>query len=260
MYNNDLKRVRYENSPLIEVIFQLRFPTILSINSSLPADFQEQIRVEFPFFYEQLEQQNEFLINSQIDSAQIRKIGENKNYNFISYDQKSKVNLTPSCISISTRNYIQWEVFKRQIEFIIPLFESIYKPSFYTRIGLRYVDAITRSGLNLSEKKWTELIQPHILGMITQEYEDGIKSYVSEIEYETQISDVFSKSHFELVHVNNNPELSFLIDCDYFTQNITHLSEMNKVADQLHTASSHFIQTAITDELSKAMKPVEIKL
>ena len=43
------KRVKYNRCPLVEVIFQLRFPTILSINSKQPADFQEKIRKEYPF-------------------------------------------------------------------------------------------------------------------------------------------------------------------------------------------------------------------
>lgn len=255
---NEYKRVRYKNSPLIEVIFQLRFPTILSINSSLPTNFQEQIRQKFPYFEEQLEQQGEFLINPQINSAQMRKIGENKNYNFVSTDGTYKINLTPSFISISTCCYTQWEDFKKQVDFIVPIFVNIYKPSFYTRIGLRYVDGITRSALNLSGKKWTELIQPHILGMVIPEYEDGVKSYVSEIEYETQIPDVLSKSHFEFVHINNNPELSLLIDCDYFCLKIIQLEKMIAVAEKLHTASSHFIQSAIKEDLSLAMKPMEI--
>lgn len=41
-------RYQYAKSPLVEVICQLRFPTILSIGSQEPAAFQEAIRREFP--------------------------------------------------------------------------------------------------------------------------------------------------------------------------------------------------------------------
>ena len=51
----ETKRVRYEKSPLVEVIFQLRFPTILSINAVQPVEFQELIRKEFPFYEEGVE-------------------------------------------------------------------------------------------------------------------------------------------------------------------------------------------------------------
>ncbi len=258
MSGNKLMRVRYEKSPLVEVIFQLRFPTILSINSNQPVDFQERIRARFPYFEEQIEEQNDLLINPKIKATTLRKTGENKNYAFISEDNHTKINLTPSFIAISTLSYIQWEDFKKNIEFAIPVFEEIYKPAFYTRVGLRYMDVITRSRLNLEEKAWTELMKPHVLGMITAEHEAGVKSYLSETEYETKESGVISKAHFEFVHVNDMPELSLLIDCDYYYLGIVRADAMRDMSEKLHNASSQFIQTAITTELHEAMQPTEI--
>lgn len=218
---NEFKRVRYLKSPLVEVIFQLRFPTILSINSNQPLEFQEKIREMYPFFEDQLEEFGDVLVNPQLRSAAMRKTGENKNYAFISADTKTKINLTPSFIAISTRAYTRWEDFKKHIDFVIPIFQKEYHPSFYTRVGLRYVDAITRSSFGLQDNNWTELIKPHVLGMVTEEHESGVKSYISEIEYETKIDKVLSKAHIELVHVNDQPELSLLIDCDYYSIEIT---------------------------------------
>ena len=40
MLFSDRSRSRYPNAPVHEVICQLRFPTILTINSVEPADFQ----------------------------------------------------------------------------------------------------------------------------------------------------------------------------------------------------------------------------
>lgn len=84
----------------MEVIFQLRFPTILSINSNQPVGFQEKIRERYPFFEDQLEESGDVLVNPQLKSAAMRKTGENKNYAFISADNLTKINLTPSFIAI----------------------------------------------------------------------------------------------------------------------------------------------------------------
>ena len=43
-------RVIYDKAPLSRVICQLRFPSVLKIESSIPADFQERIRGRFPVF------------------------------------------------------------------------------------------------------------------------------------------------------------------------------------------------------------------
>lgn len=258
LMSEKLSRVRYGKCPLVEVVFQLRFPTILSINANPPIEFQDKIRRKYPYFENQLEEFGDVLLSPQQRTASMRKLGENKNYAFISEDYLSKVNLTPSFIALSTMAYTQWEEFKENISYIIPIFELIYQPSFYSRIGLRYKDVITRSEIGLSDCSWTELIKPHVLGMVTQEHEEGIKAFSSEIEYETKEANVLSRSHIEFVHVNDQPEMSLLIDCDYFTLGITKLAEMDNKSDKLHNASSLFIQTAITRKLHYALEPVEI--
>ena len=49
MFSNET-RCRYRRNPLAEVICQLRFPEILSIEANAPVEFQEAIRQEFPRF------------------------------------------------------------------------------------------------------------------------------------------------------------------------------------------------------------------
>ena len=254
------KRVRYENGSLKEVIIQLRFPTILSVNVKQPVELQERIKDLYPFFQEQNESQNNVVVNPAVQEVSFKKISESKNYAFVSSDAKSKFNLTPSFIAFSSVNYIQWELFKENVEFLLDAFEELYQPPFYNRIGLHYINAFTREELGIKEKKWTELLQPHILGMISPENEDGVKSYVSEIVYSTRIEDVLSRNHVELVHINNQKEVSLLLDCDYFIQGKTIGKEgVPECMEKLHDASHHFIDNAITDELYTIMKPIAIE-
>ena len=49
-------RCQYARSPLVEVICQLRFPSILSIGAKGPAEFQEAVRREFPRYAARQEQ------------------------------------------------------------------------------------------------------------------------------------------------------------------------------------------------------------
>ena len=54
MFSMD-ERVRYLKPQLMEVICQLRFPTILSIGAKDPVDFQEKIRAKFPRYIRKTE-------------------------------------------------------------------------------------------------------------------------------------------------------------------------------------------------------------
>ena len=125
------------------------------------------------------------------------KSSQNKNYSFVSVDKTYKVNLTSTFIAISTRKYTQWEEFSEKVRQVVKAFQETYEVPFYTRVGLRYIDVIQRSVLGLSNEKWSDLVKPHVLGVVTQ-FEDGMNSYVSQAEFKDPTDDICTKTHFEL--------------------------------------------------------------
>ena len=252
-------RVKYNKSPLAEVIYQLRFPTILSINANEPAELQEAIREEYPYYDELIEEQNQIQINANENAAQIKQVKGLKNYVFLSQDRAFKINLTASFIAFSTVAYTQWEVFRDRIKKLVEVFERIYHPAFYIRVGLRYVDIISKSQWHLEDRSWNELIKPHILGVVTPEREEGTTSYLVETEHHNALDEYTQKSHIEFVHVNDAKEVSLLIDCDYFTNEMTQLGDLWIKSEKLHDNSSNYIDNAITELLKESMDPVEIQ-
>lgn len=146
------KRVIYKKNPLIEVILQVKFPTILSINAKEPAEFQDAIREEYPDY--QLAIENEQEINIAIGGdnllPSIIQRQQHKNHNFISEDKRYKINLTSGFISLSTINYTRWE--DMLSHFLTPFntFLKIYRPPFFERIGLRYIYFDFMSGATFS--------------------------------------------------------------------------------------------------------------
>ena len=56
MLFSEYARYQYVRSPLVEVICQLRFPAILTINTKEPAEFQEAVRHDFPRYAARKEQ------------------------------------------------------------------------------------------------------------------------------------------------------------------------------------------------------------
>ena len=128
----DNTRYSYVNSPLIEVICQLRFPTILSIGSTEPAQFQEAVRDEFPRYAARQEQHAPRVVNGKVEQPT-----PVTNYNFISTDGLWKINLTQNFIALSTLRYTRWEDFAQKLDKILALFIQIYQPAFFVRVGLR---------------------------------------------------------------------------------------------------------------------------
>ena len=94
MKADDGRRFIYEKNQLVEVICQLRFPAILSIDSETPAAFQEKVRARYPRYAVMTEKKN--------GAPDIR------NHAFISGDAKHKISLTREFIAFSTMGYADW--------------------------------------------------------------------------------------------------------------------------------------------------------
>ena len=82
---SDAPRCIYQNNQLIEVICQLRFPEILSIEANAPVLFQEIVRSSFPNYSVQKELSAPKLTgvpgNMQVEPQQTT-----NNYQFVSAD------------------------------------------------------------------------------------------------------------------------------------------------------------------------------
>ena len=161
MKSSDNQRYAYGKAQLVEVICQLRFPTILSIETKEPADFQEMIRAAFPRYLCQVEQLP--AVNGVQQTV--------KNHSFLSEDGGYKLSLTKGFIALSTMRYTNWEDFARALDEPLGQFIRLYRPACFDRVGLRYVNAVSREALGLAERRWNDLFQPPYLGILD---EDGV--------------------------------------------------------------------------------------
>ena len=163
----EVERVIYTTNLIDEVICQFRFPPVLRIDSGPPADFQDRIRDRFPLY--RVKANVPFISGIPDNLAPMLKgvsFGQTTHvHEFISKDEKWILSLAAESISLRCRQYERWENFKDYFRVPILALEELYRPSFYSRVGLRYRDLICRSKVDLSGVKWDELLQPWITGV-----------------------------------------------------------------------------------------------
>ena len=102
MFSNE-ERMIYAKRQLVEVICQLRFPEILSIDASEPAAFQDRIRREYPQYEKKIEQLPPQMVNGKPVPQ-----GTVNNYQFVSAEGQWKISLTKGFIALSTYGYTRW--------------------------------------------------------------------------------------------------------------------------------------------------------
>lgn len=161
-------RVIYEKNQIVNVICQLRFPAILAISAKAPYEFQDAVRQEYPEYSCKQEQPAPKMVN-QGGVMRMEKQPQVQNHSFRSGDGQWQLNLTETFIALSTPQYSDWERFAGRLDRALASFLEIYKPAYFERVGLRYVNGISRQELGLEDYRWSELLRPEIVGLLGDE-------------------------------------------------------------------------------------------
>ena len=262
MLRSDRPRVHYNAAPLREVICQIRFPAILSIDTREPADFQEAIRAAFPRYAVRQDRLPPKLtvVNG---STQVENQPAIPNHNFLSADNQWKLNLTRDFISLSTVAYTSWEEFGKKLDQPLAQFIKLYQPAFLQRIGLRYVNLVSRQALDLEGEPWSELIAPPYLGVLAEEDVSEDATRQSAVDFDTALDSscrvkVHAGPGMLKQNVPNAPadkEVKFVLDFDLYMRGEIQPMLAAGALETLHGHAASLFQGAITQKLHRAMDP-----
>lgn len=160
LYGQSPCEVPLLQAPLIRVLAQIKFPTILSIGSdeNEVAAFQEKIRSVYPI----LERDQSFALvtGSSSTSPEIR---PGVIWKFRDLQNHWQVVLTPDFVALEAFKYSSRADFLERLEKILAAVQSTYAPSAALRVGMRYVDCIKPPHIERIE----DLFQVALLGIHT---------------------------------------------------------------------------------------------
>lgn len=255
-------RCVYNSNQLADVICQLRFPEILSIGTTVPAQFQELIRNDYPR-YSARKEATAPKIKGGPGGFSLENQPETINYQFTSADGTWRVNLTSNFISLACTKYTRWENFAAHLDKPLAAFIKVYNPAYFERVGLRYINLISRKRLGIEHTPYSDLFQPCYLGPLSEE--DVPENTVMRCNVNTEMA-IKGGCHVKITAgpavIKNNgthdTEPCFAFDQDlYMKGNIP----INMSAGALHTLHSQaypIFRGAITDELHGALEPSPI--
>lgn len=254
-------RCHYRSNQIAEVICQLRFPEILSIGTTAPAAFQDAIRDEFPQFIRRQD-----LPAPKITGMPGHLSLENQpgviNYQFSSADGTWRVNLTSRFISLTCSRYSSWEDFAKKLDKPLAAFIQIYKPAYFERIGLRYLNFISRYELGLEGVPFSQLIAPCYLGPLMEEDVQEANSTRCNIDAELNIRGgcrlkVHAGPGFVKKNGKSDQEVKFIFDQDLFMPGQIPVNLSAGALQTLHAQAWSIFRGAITDQLHNAMDPID---
>ena len=250
----------YSKNQIAEVICQLRFPEILTIRVNQPVEFQEAIRSEFPRYSVQQETPAP-KISGAPGNLQLQNQQPTVNYQFITADGCWRINLTSRFISLTCSRYSNWEAFAQKLDAPLAAFIKIYKPAFFERIGLRYMNFFSRLELELDNTPFRDLFQPAYLGLLAEE--DVSEQSASRSSVDTEISipgGCRAKIHAGPGIVKRNgqtdKEVKFILDMDLFMNGNIPVNYSAGALQTLHSQAYPIFRGAISETLHNAMEPI----
>lgn len=258
MFSN-LPHCYYKKNPIAEVICQLRFPEILTIGANAPVEFQEAIRDDFPRYTVIQERPAPKLVGGP-NNPTIQTQESIKNYQFMSEDGLWRINLTGTFISLACRKYTSWEEFARHLDKPLAAFIRIYHPAFYERVGLRYVNFISRNALGLEHIPFKDLFQPAYTGLLNEDdlVEKTFTRNALDVEC-TIRNGCRAKIHAGIGIVKKNGqtsnEVTFIFDQDLYMSGNVPINHSAAALQTLHSQAFPIFRGAITERLHEALEP-----
>ena len=148
--DEDLPRLRFERNPLRSVVWQMRFPPLLSIDGgALVGKFQAAIRAEYPL-----------TARGAAVSA-----GDPAPWHFRDTTETWTVALHRDSLALETVDYVRFEDFRARLERLLTAAEETLEIAHTLRLGLRYVDHIDPPGARTPEH-FARYLNEDLIGVV----------------------------------------------------------------------------------------------
>lgn len=162
------------NAPLSRVVVQVRFSSVLKIDSKEGvAPFQELARKEYPLFEQVSTATVQFDVTP--NGPTFRQIPANA-WRFSDPSRQSVVTLASDAITFETSAYPGRSTFIAQWATILRWIDDTYAPGLAVRVGMRYLNRITDEAVT----RLPEWIKPNLIGVALPELSDHVSQAISE--------------------------------------------------------------------------------
>lgn len=252
----DADRVLYEKNPLHEVICQVRFPSVLRIDSEPPAGFQESIRDDYPNYEVKASTGLPAGLPPRLAKLVAGEGNAEKTHEFVSRNEVWKLTLHRDFLALTCKHYERWEGFLDRFHAGLNALIDAYRPAFFSRVGLRYQNLIARGPLGLAETPWSELLNPAVGGIFADTQVSGdIEAAVTVVVLNLPGGIGKAQCKFTMGEEQTTKESVILVDNDFFTDQQTELGDVLNRLGAFNRQARLFFRWCITERLHQSMRP-----
>lgn len=200
----------FPRSPLKNVICQVRFDEILRVTQE-PVSFQEAMRQRFPRFGRQQGVQLVF-------GAGVGHAGLASGWQFRTQDGSTVLTLSSGALSLETSRYVDFPSFRSDLTTALAALTSIYNPNQFTRIGLRYVNEVTRQYDQGQRPDWSHWLNDELTIGIARTKGRSLRSAATLLAVEYPHCLMNFRYGFAATSSPQHEAEALVVDADYFRE------------------------------------------
>lgn len=228
------KKEIYKNAPLVETVFEIRFPGEPAIECGRDK-FYEQIRDTY----------SKVLVPRSVEGKAMAV----EPYRFECGDGNYGVMLSINRFAVYCKKYESFDLFKRETMRLVDIFGKLYKVKKLTRTGLRYINIIpfTREGEIIPLQNYLN-IKVDLPESISTDFTNLNLIFISKTNggsITTRIEPAISQDRSHEV---------IILDFDYAKEKDLNFDSILQYLDESHQHTKYLFEELITDGYKKVMK------
>lgn len=195
--------VEFERNTIRTAVCEVRFPTILDLETKPPSALQKLLRREYP----------NYEVHERADFALMEKLPGHIRYVFADRKGKWTVSLSSQTLSLETVAYRNFEDFIERLSSLLSNASELIDSDFFTRVGVRYINHIPVNDGEL--RGW---INDSLYSSSSIEALGRLSRF--ECAYRGETKSGFYTFKHGINGIEDSRITSYLLDFDYFAEDV----------------------------------------
>lgn len=233
-------RIELVSPPLEVVVCQIRFPTVVELAANqAPSGFQKRLVKEYPIS----RRQNTTSVAPHPELGV--EVTKSSHWAFEDKNRIWTVSLGASFLSLETKRYVRFNDFVERFLAVLDLSRQEYPIEIRQRLGLRYVDRLSRSKQDHLPADWEAEIRQDLIPLrsLRGASEPQFGSMESRFSFERQFLTI--RSHFMEKGFSGSAESELILDFDSYTEEQGDMDGIRGLLRQFHETSYRAFRWAL---------------
>ena len=235
----NVERKVFKRNFLDTVAIELRYPTFLRLKEKEPLGISDSIRKHFPMYDQSTEMQMTPLGTTDPQPV----------YKFTTRTKDPVLSISASNLVLTTKKYKSFEDFTSHIEFLINKAIPHVDTTFFTRVGLRFINKI--SGINPSGNDIQEWIKYELISPVGGREIGSINNMKNELSGQLLINNGSYTFRYGLSPPSNEGR-KFVLDWDYYKEDVE-VSDTMSLLNTFHNIHFPFFWWALGEKAKTAL-------